>query len=248
MKLLLYLLIALCSLMIIQLAFSSQEGLVLYLPFNNDIKDASGNNFQVELKGRENWVTGKFGKAMDFDGTTHLEVPDTKKETFDGIPYITIGVWVKQDTHHDNGIVVKLLSGAAWPCSYNLETWSDQLAYFDVGADAGKYATAKYPLKEWFYFVGVFDSDKGEDRIYINGVLGNTNPRSEKVVPDGDYPIYIGCVTQGSYFFRGALDDLVIYKRVLTEDEIKENMNGITFAVNKAEKLPTTWAKIKNLN
>ncbi|MGB9595363.1 MAG: LamG domain-containing protein [Candidatus Poribacteria bacterium] len=246
-RLFLCLSIGLCSLIITQAVFSAQEELVLYLPFNSDIKDMSGNNFKVELKGKENWVAGKFGKAMEFDGMTHLEIPDTQPETFDGIPFLTIGIWVKQDNHHDNGIVVKLLSGAAWPCSYNLETWSDQLAYFDVGSDAGKYATSKYPLKEWFYLVGVFDSNKGEDRIYVNGTLGSTNPRSEKVVPDGNYPIYIGCVTQGSYFFRGALDELVIYKRALTEDEIKQNMNeGINFAVNKTGKLSTTWATIKS--
>lgn len=232
-----------------QLAFSAQEGLVLYLPFNNSIKDMSGNNFQVDLKGRDDWVAGKFGKAMMFDGATHLEIPDTKPQTFDGIPYLTIGVWVKQDTHHDNGIVVKLTSNAYWPCSYNLETWSDQLAYFDVGPDAGKYATARYPLKEWYYLVGVFDSDKGEDRIYVNGVLGSANPRTEKVVPDGNFPIYVGCVAPGAYFFVGALDELVIYKRALTDDEIKKNMTeGISFAVDKSGKLSTTWATIKNLN
>jgi len=228
--------------------FAAENGLVLYLPFNGDIKDASGNNVVGTIKGNDSWVDGKFGKAMEFDGTTYVEIPDENKGTLDGVPGLTIGIWVKQDTDHNNGIVVKLsTAGTNWPCSYNLETWSDQLAYFDVGPDAGKYATTKYPLKEWYYLVGVFDGDKGEDRIYVNGKLGSSNPRTEKVVPDGDPPVCIGCVSPGNYFFKGALDELVIYNRVLTDAEINEDMNGVIMAVDGSGKLSTTWAEIKNL-
>jgi beta-fructofuranosidase len=165
----------------------------------------------------------------------------------DGVSGLTIGIWVKQDTHHDNGIVVKLTTaGSAWPCSYNLETWSDQLAYFDVDKDAGAYATANYPLNEWYYLVGVFDGDKGEDRIYINGKFGKANPRVVKVVPDGKEPVYVGCVSPGTNPFKGALDELVIYNRVLTDAEISENMNGVIMAVDGSGKLSTTWSAIKN--
>jgi hypothetical protein len=246
-KLIFISLIYLCLFIILPSAFAVKDGLVLYLPLNGDIKDASESNFVGEVKGKDVWVDGKFGKAMEFDGATCIAIPDEKDGTLDGVPGLTIGVWVKQDTHHDNGIVVKLsTAGTNWPCSYNLETWSDQLAYFDVGPDAGKYATASYPLKEWYYLVGVFDGDKGEDRIYINGKFEKANPRAEKVVPDGKEPVYVGCVTPGNYFFKGALDELVIYNRVLTDVEINEDMKGINMAVDKSSKLSTTWSAIKN--
>ncbi len=223
-----------------------KSGLVLYLPFDGNMKDLSEQKNQCDLRGREQYTKGKFGDAFEFDGATHIEIKDTKKGIFDGISGLTIGVWVKMDNHHDNGIVVKLTSANFWPCSYNLETWSDQLAYFDVGPDSGKYATAKYPLKEWFFLVGVFDGDKGEDRIYINGKLENTNPRDLKVVPDGEFPVYIGCVAPGQYYFVGALDNLAIYNRALSDDEIKQDMNGIVMSVDSIGKLTTTWASIKH--
>ncbi len=234
--------------MILQTAFAVEDGLVLYLPFDSNFNDASKNKFPVEVQGKESYMNGKYGKAFEFDGATSLSVADEKEKTFDGTPGLTIGVWTFINEHHDNGIVVKLTTGNYWPCSYNLETWSDQLAYFDVGADAGSYATASYPLKEWFYLVGVFDGAKGEDRIYINGKLEKTNNRAEKVVPDGVHPVYIGCVAAGQLFFRGGLDDLVIYNRALTDTEIKENMNGNILAVDKVGKLSTAWANIKSQN
>ncbi len=247
-----YLLVFLIIIMNLALLLSEvlavESGLVLYLPFDGNLKDASKEKNQCELRGRESYTKGKFGDAFDFDGATHIEVPDTKKGIFDGTSGLTIEVWVKQDTHHDNGIVVKLTSGNFWPCSYNLETWSDQLAYFDVGPDAGSYATAKYPLKEWYFLVGVFDGEKGEDRIYVNGKLENTNPRDIKVVPDGDLPVYIGCVAPAQYYFIGALDNLAIYNRALTIDEIRSDMNGTILSVDNSGKLSTTWAAIKYQN
>jgi len=234
-----------CWIIILNHAFAVKDGLVLYLPFDGDIKDASGNKNTIELKGKDRWSNGKYGKAFEFGGDTHIQVLDEKKGTFDGTPGLTIAVWVKQDTHHDNGIVVKLTSDAFWPCSYNLETWSDQLAYFDVGPDAGQYATASYPLKEWYHLAGVFDGAKGEDRIYINGKLGKANPRDEKVVPDGDRPVCIGSVSPSQYFFVGALDDLVIYNRALSEAEIRKDMEGINMSVDRQNKLSTFWGSVK---
>lgn len=225
-------------------AFAVSNGMVLYLPFDGNIKDASDNNNVGELRGKENWVEGKYDKALEFDGATHIEILDNENG-LDNVSGLTIEVWVKQEEHHDNGIVVKLTSGSFWPCSYNLETWSDRLAYFDVGPDAGKYATAEYPLNEWFHLAGVFDGDKGEDRIYVNGQLGSTNPRAEKVVPDGNLPVCIGSVSPDQLFFRGALDDLVIYSRALTPDEIKKDMDGSILPVENAGKLSITWAAIK---
>lgn len=153
-------------------AFAQREGLVLYLPFDGNTEDTSGNENHGEINGKESWVDGKYGEALEFDGSTYVEIPDKPDSGFDNVPGLTIEVWVKQSTHHDNGIVVKLTSaGTDWPCSYNLETWSDQLAYFGVNQGAA-WATGSYPLDEWFHLVGVFD--KGNVHLYVNSELVGT--------------------------------------------------------------------------
>jgi hypothetical protein len=226
-------------------AFAAVEGLVLYLPFDGSIEDASGSENQAEIIGKEGWGDGKYGQAMEFDGSTYIEVPDIASGTFDGVPGLTIEVWVRQETHHDNGIVVKLTEeGVWWPCSYNLETWSDQLAYFGVNEDTGAWATTSYPLDEWFHFTGVFDN--GEERVYVNGEPGGSVDDPSNTVADGDLPVYIGCVGPGSYLFVGELDELAIYNRVLTEEEIRADMNsGISTAVEAGGKLAITWAGVR---
>jgi len=225
---------------------AAKEGLVLYLPFDRSLMDASGNGNDGIVQGNEKWVDGKFAEAMEFDGATYVEVADKPDSGLDGTQGLTIELWVKMSEHHDNGIVVKLTTaGQPWPCSYNLETWSDQLAYFDINADIGKYTTADYPLGEWFHIAGVFDGNTGEDRIYINGELKNSNPRPEQIVPDGDLPVYIGCVAPGLYFFKGSLDDLAIYSKALTNEEIIQDMNSIAAPVNGKSKSSILWGLIK---
>ena len=221
------------------------EGLVLYLPFDGDAKDSSGNENHAEIMGKESWVDGKFNQAMEFDGKTHMEVQDKADAIFDGVTGLTIEVWVSQKTHHDNGIVVKLTAaGQWWPCSYNLETWSDQLAYFGANQDTGQWATGSYPLDEWFHFAGVFDN--AEERTYVNGELAGSVPDPSDTVADGELPVYIGCVAPGSMYFIGELDELAIYNRALTTEEIQADMNfGISMAVEGAGKLTTTWAGVK---
>lgn len=227
-------------------SFAGSSGLVLYLPFDGNVKDASGNGNDGIVKGNAKWVAGKFKQAMEFDGATYVEVPDKPNSGLDGVPAITIEVWVNMKEHHDNGIVVKLLSNQFWPCCYNLETWSDQLAYFDINADIGKYATAPYPLNKWFHLVGIFDGSA--DKIYVDGELKSTNPRPEKMVPDSDLPVYIGCVAPGQYFFNGMLDDLAIYKRALSQQEIIQDMNAIVMPVESKGKLAVAWGEIKSQN
>ncbi len=216
------------------------EGLVLYLPFDGDVMDASGNGNDGVIVGNDDCADGVF------DGASYVEVADKPDSGLDNVPGLTIELWAKIDEHHENGIVVKLtVAGQFWPCSYNLETWSDQLAYFDINEDIGAYTTSDYPLGEWFHIAGVFDGDAGEDRIYLNGELKSSNARPETIVPDGDLPVYIGCVAPGSYFYKGAIDELAIYSRALTQEEIMEDMDSLAAPVENTGKSSITWAEIK---
>ena len=234
-----YLLIVLSS------TFALGQGLVLYLPFDGGAKDASGNGNDGIIHGNASWVAGKYGQAMQFDGTTYVEIPDKTNSGFDGVSGLTVQAWVRMNTHHDNGIIVKLITpGVHWPCVYNLETWSDQMAYFGVNQDTGEWVFGPYPLNEWFHIAGVFDN--GKEVLYINGQKIGEVTDPIKILPDSDLPVYIGCVDPANYFFKGELDDIAIYNRALTQAEIQRDMGSISPAsVNSVGKLANTWAAIK---
>jgi hypothetical protein len=100
----------------------------------------------------------------------------------------------------------------------------------------------------WYHIAGT--RSKGEDSIYINGVLDNSAARAD--FDAITTPLTIGgrADVQG-WSLDGLIDDVAIFNAVLTEADIKSIMNqgldralGIT-AVSPSGKLATTWAAIK---
>lgn len=236
-----------------QVSIAKKADLLLYLPFNEgkgDVaKDASGNGNDGKLIGGPKWVAGKVGIALEFQANTYVEVADKKGSGLDGVDGLTVEAWVKQSTHHDNGIVVKLTTAAFWPNSYNLETWSDQNLWFGVEHEPKAISAPGYPLNDWFHFSGVFDGKAKKQYIYLNGKEVAKGDVPSSVVPDGDKPVWIGTVDPSNFFFRGILDEIAIYKRALVAAEIQQDMNqGVdpgASAVQKHGKLAVTWGKIK---
>jgi len=48
--------------------------------------------------------------------------------------------------------------------------------------------------------------------------------------------------------FNGIIDEVYIFNRILTIDELSQVMNGNVTAVESSGKLATTWAKIRTIN
>lgn len=238
-----------------QTSFAKKADLVLYLPFSENkgdvVKDASGNGNDGKLVNNPKWVAGKIGTALEFQANSYVEVADKKNSGLDGVEGLTIEAWVKQGTHHDNGIVVKLTTAAFWPNSYNLETWSDQKLWFGVDQDPFAISAGGYPLNDWFHFAGVFDGKAKKQYIYLNGKEVAKGDAPTGKVPDGEKPVWVGTVDPTNFPFKGILDEVAIYKRALTAAEIQEDINqGVLPAasvVQKEGKLSTVWGKLKKM-
>ena len=48
--------------------------------------------------------------------------------------------------------------------------------------------------------------------------------------------------------FNGAIDEVAVWNRALTEDEIEQSMGDLAAAVDPSGKLATTWARVKKSN
>lgn len=72
----------------------------------------------------------------------------------------------------------------------------------------------------WYHIVGVYAEDS--DRIYVNGLLVANVPNIyPDMTCDNFQKIYVGCAgnTIGKKF-KGAIDDIRVFDRVLTQEEI----------------------------
>ncbi len=69
------------TLIMVTQCFSLDKDLVAYWMFDEGtgriVKDMTGNGHDGKFVGDPKWVTGKFGKALEFDGSSnYVEVPD----------------------------------------------------------------------------------------------------------------------------------------------------------------------------
>src|SRR5512144_2059958 len=59
-------------------------------------KDSSGHGYHADLKGKPAWVKGKFGRALEFDGASYLEIRESARNlAFGGVSPFSVTAWVK---------------------------------------------------------------------------------------------------------------------------------------------------------
>ena len=234
------------------------KGLVLYLPLDEGsgkvAKDVSGNRNNGELKGGAEWVDGKFGKAVHLKVSGDVvEVPHS--DSLDIRKQITLEIWAKVDAFVGDQ-----------HCAFISKATTDQTGSYilHISNDNGFYAAlvifigvqgpwpppaiGKTTMKEWHYFAGSYDG--AELRIYIDGELMAKANRS----PVGDIdsskdPVAIGRDNRNPYKTTRTMDCIVdearIWNRVLSENEIKEAMKGVSISVSPRGRLSSTWGEIK---
>jgi hypothetical protein len=90
-------------------------------------------------------------------------------------------------------------------------------------------------------------------KLYVDGqeegltVTGGANSGDWLDDTDQRDNITIGVLKRAALddFFNGIIDEVRIYKRALSANEIKQNMNAEGLAVITSKKLTLTWGEIK---
>ncbi|MCK4824798.1 LamG domain-containing protein, partial [bacterium] len=92
----------------------------------------------------------------------------------------------------------------------------------------GNLNTKEPILKEsWSHIVATCDIKKGEQRIYVNGILKAEQIGLKPVVVMNENPLRIGASSTGGACLKGKIDEVKIYNRVLDEEEIKKDYKDV---------------------
>lgn len=213
-------------------------------------KDSSGNGNDGEIQGSPGWVSGKFGKALDFDGQAdHVIIPDS--DSLD-LNELTIAAWVNLRSYPEDARIITKEFGVANPYSvYSLMMSGDGYTKLEFRPvlDNTRYripSNADVPLNEWVHVAATFDGSNCV--VYINGEVDKEEQHTGTMLTN-DEPVYIGhSQFWDPRFFDGLMDDAALFNVALTQDDIKELMvvglSG-TLAVSSEGKLATTWAQLK---
>ncbi len=216
------------------------NGLVGWWPFDNNANDLSGNNNDGIVNGGATLVTDHLGNpssAYEFDGIDdQINVPHSSSLLFANNE-ISISVWLSINQLPSNNLGQNFISKQVGQGSTQdgfhlvLSDISDLLVYRYRGGAAQPQTTtfeelSDLPVGAYFHLVVVTNMSENTDKMYVNGVLVATNTPVNSIggMNTSDLVFgHISWVNQGqSEPFKGALDDIGLWDRPLTECEITE--------------------------
>ena len=229
------------------------EELLLYFPFDEGsgkkVKDLSDNGFAGELNAPK-WADGKFRKALEFNGTSDFVGVDPIGVNPDEL---TVELWFKPGGAIKAGVgrqdLIYRRNGSGRPHVTFDREGDGKLGFYiylkDTSSHDVKTNISSWSAGKWYHVAGT--SQVGELKIYINGKLENTKaaPRNPINVQYDTNGISIGARQASQTFFKGGIDEVRLWSRVLSADEAEKAFKGTLLAVEAAGKLATTWGKIK---
>ncbi|MHC4890719.1 MAG: LamG domain-containing protein, partial [Planctomycetota bacterium] len=180
------------------------------------------------------------GSALQFDGVDdYVEVPNTNG-AFDLAIAWTLAAWVKPSVaatgYVDNPIIWKRTEGTtddtfvlAWgsETGYGLENvFYTKLERASDGEDLSLHSDSHLP-NHWHNVVAMYDGNSL--KIYVNGTLENSRVIGTVVAYTGPGPLTIGSFiwyeSPRIDWFEGTMDEVCIYNRALSAEEVQANMH-----------------------
>ena len=229
------------------------EDILVYYSFDSlngkRFIDGSGNGNDAELVGKGSLVDGAFKKAVRLNGgivqmnANDFIVPIGEK----GV--ITMEAWFYLNEHVAYDGIISIEAAAAGCCEYRIMVNPNFNPFWDAGHHADKsLGNFTFELDEWYHYVMVADGKDG--KIYINGEFIGEQVENFDLPEHKEAAIYIGAGENPTLHKveDAIIDEVVIYAKALTEEEIQASMEqsvpGV-LAVEAREKLAVTWGELK---
>ena len=209
------------------------DGLVAYYPFDGNANDGSGNDGTVNGATLTEDRFGNVDSAYSFDGNNdYISVDDGSQFNFTNS--LSLSLWVnpglsqsalsyaglidKSHSHNSNNDISK--SWVVQQVSNHTNEFSFGFAVNNTGQAFGSASVLLEP-NVWNHIL--VSKENGTIKYYKDGTLIATFDDSvSSIDTNGNLPLIIGSVNNWNRFFNGIIDDISIYNRALSEDEIKE--------------------------
>lgn len=198
--------------------------------------DSSGNGNSGTLTNYQDttlsqWVTGRYGSALKFDGVGNfVKVPDSSSLDFSSAVTVMAWVYLPAGAHLSNTkILVKNAVNGAANVDFGIQNDSGTLVVY-MGQDEGTpytivYSVGHVPRNSWTNVAMTYNGTFID--IYINGTLDSSHYYTGGFSTNNGMPLCIGSANyQGAAggtpygFINGTIDDVIMYNRALTQSQI----------------------------
>lgn len=192
------------------------------------VADVSGYGNAITLVNGPAWSTGRYGKALSFDGTNDAGFASAFNAALNlsGRSF-TLSAWINPRSNSGWQIIVNkpYASGHNAPYfdwSMHREVGTGKISAF-LGCDSQQHTgSTPTPLNTWTHVAVTYDGVSL--RHCVNGALDRTTAVSCAVTNTNSRPIRIGANGGGGEVMNGLIADMRIHNRPLTIAEIQADM------------------------
>ena len=207
------------------------RGLVAAYGFNEgagtSVPDLSGSGNSGTATGTGWSPSGKYGKALSFDGTSSIvTIPDSN--SLDLSSGMTIEAWVNPtalgtDAWGWRTVVLKEQPAGMAYALYANNGSARPTGQVNIGGEQSAVGLAQLPLNIWTHLAVTYDG--ASLRLYVNGLQVGSKTQS------GPLPVTNGSLRIGGNavwreYFTGLIDEVRVYNRALSRDEITADMDA----------------------
>lgn len=212
------------------------NGLVGWWKMDGNANDSSAtaNNGTANLA---TLATGKFGKVYTFSGASGSYVAIPKNAALNINGDITLSAWVNMAARNTYGspIIDKNNGTGGGQTDYLFRVSSAGVLYLYAGngtTDYSTYSVAVIPLNEWHFVTATISSTTMT--VYVDGMASGTPTTFVGTRNNSNHNLGVGSrmnsdnyYTGGSlYNFNGSVDDVRVYNRALSPEEITTLYQG----------------------
>jgi len=192
--------------------------------------DSSGNGNDGTLHG-PTWVAGHSGSALDFDGSDDW-VDALNSDSLDLTTGATVMAWVRingSTGDHQTFVSKWYACPGEWQGAWVLEMYPDSVTpqWVTIIGEEGYtlQSNVTVPNGSWFHFAGTYDGSMM--KVFVDGQERGALAVSGSLQANSN-PLQLGrhklgtCMPSDWNWLKGTLDEVQIYSRALTAQEIRQ--------------------------
>jgi hypothetical protein len=206
------------------------NGLVAYYPFCGNANDQSGNGLNGVVNGAI-LTSDRFGNtnnAYSFNGTSDfIKVLDN--DLLDLTQNLTLSAWISPNSVVNEQAIIgkgKIPSQTGYSLLHNVlipEKTGISIQNQPIPVSEAHINSSTLNLNTWYNLIGTYNGS--QLKLYLNGALVNTISTSLQLMPNSLTDLFIGCELSGFRFFNGKIDDVGVWNRALTQQEVTQIYN-----------------------
>jgi hypothetical protein len=194
-------------------------GMVGWWPGDGSANDIVGGD-NGTLHGGATYAAGEVGEAFSLNGTdAFVQAPDALD--LDPTSAGSQDAWVNfSQLPSVAGHIMEIIGKGGFGTDFDLQAETDNRFHFYVAVGAEVSSTTVIQTGVWYHVAGTWDAKTGL-KIYVNGVLENTNSAlvtrnaSSEPLMIGNQPAF------GPRLFNGLIDEVQVFDRALTAAEVE---------------------------